>query len=184
MERFSSNGTFKKILHGNEKIAEITEPLRRNLGYKIVVTIGTWDMLHIGHLRYLNKAKSHGDILVVGVDSDKAVKFYKGPLRPIIPQEERMEMLSYQSCVDIITLIDDVDETKKWNYELIKTVRPDIFIAVEDSYPQEQIKEIKLYCNEVIVLPRQAEKTSTSKTIQETVKRTLLGLLSEIDRRS
>lgn len=67
----------------------------RTLGHKIVSTLGSWDMLHIGHLRYLYKSKEYGDILVVGVDSDRGIKAYKNPLRPIIPETERMEMLSY-----------------------------------------------------------------------------------------
>jgi len=137
--------------------------------------------LHIGHLRYLNRAKQYGDLLIVGADTDRAVKLYKGDLRPIIPQEERMEMLSYQSCVDIITLVDDIDEKGNWQYELIKIVRPDIFIAVEDSYPTEQQEEIKKFCEKLIVLPRQAEGTSTSKKIQETVKKTFARFMADLE---
>ncbi len=173
----------KKIVLDIDKLAKITEDLRAITGHKIVCTIGTWDMLHIGHVRYLNKAKKHGDILVVGTDTDSAVKRYKGPLRPIIPQEERIEMLTYQGCVDLVTLIDDVDEKGKWGCDLIKKIKPDVFIAVEDSYPEEQLKEIRIYCKEVVVLPRQAENTSTSKVIQDTVKTTLLSVLAELEKR-
>lgn len=171
----------KKVVLDIEKLAKITEVLRDATGHKIVATIGTWDILHIGHLRYLNKAKGYGDILVVGTDTDSAVKRYKGPLRPIIPQEERLEMLSYQECVDLVTLVDDVDEKGKWGCDLIKKIRPDVFIAVEDSYPEEQLNEIKMYCVEVVVLPRQAENTSTSKVIQDTVKKTLISLLGKVE---
>jgi len=145
METFKWAG-IKKIVTDIEKVGKLTSSLKSILGYKIVATIGTWDLLHIGHLRYLNRAKQYGDLLIVGADTDRAVKLYKGDLRPIIPQEERMEMLSYQSCVDIITLVDDIDEKGNWQYELIKIVRPDIFIAVEDSYPTEQQEEIKKFC--------------------------------------
>jgi len=142
----------------------------RTLGQKVVCTIGSWDMLHIGHLRYLINAKLHGDILIVGADSDAAIKRYKNEFRPIIPQDERMEMLSYQDCVDYVTLIDDVDEQGKWGYELIKRINPDIFVCINESYPLEQQDAIKQYVKELIELPRQAEKTSTSDIIEKTFK--------------
>jgi len=137
---------------------------------KIVVTIGSWDMLHIGHVRYLMRAKDQGDLLIVGVDSDSAVKKYKGPNRPIIPEQERREMLCYQSCVDFVTTVDDVDDKGKWQYGLLRTIRPDVFVAVEDSYPKEQCDDIQRFCGELIVLPRQAENTSSTGIIQNMIK--------------
>lgn len=172
----------KKIVLDYQKLGRITDGLR-DIGNSIVVTIGSWDLLHIGHLRYLTKAKSHGDILVVGVDSDKAIKLYKNPLRPIVPEDERMEMLSYQSCVDFIVLVDDVNEKGKWEYGLLDLIKPDIFIAVENSYPEEQKKDIEKICGKLVVLPRQAEKTSTSSLVQETIKKHLLEMLSSLERR-
>jgi len=151
------------------------------LGHKIVCTVGSWDMLHIGHLRYLIKAKEHGDVLVVGVDSDRGIKLYKkNQLRPVIPQEERMEMLKYQECVDYITLIDDIDDKGKWQYELIKVIKPDIFVTTVDSYPEEQLRNIKTCSGEVLTFPRQAEKTSTTEIIERMVKTHLEALLSNI----
>ncbi|MBU2543784.1 adenylyltransferase/cytidyltransferase family protein, partial [Patescibacteria group bacterium] len=83
----------------------------KTLGHRVVCTIGSWDMLHIGHMRYLHKAAAKGDILVVGADSDRGIRLYKkNELRPVIPEEERMEMLAYQDCVDYVTLVDDVSE--------------------------------------------------------------------------
>jgi rfaE bifunctional protein nucleotidyltransferase chain/domain len=162
----------QKIVNDYQTLAKAIEGLRA-VNYKIVLTIGSWDLLHIGHVRYLLRAKDYGDVLVAGTDSDRAVRLYKGELRPVIPQEERCEMLSYQSCVDFVTLIDDVDEKGAWQYELVKKLRPDVFVAVEDSYPEEQLKEIRKYCTEVIVLPRQAENTSTTRLIQGTIKKQL-----------
>lgn len=152
----------------------------RTLGHKIVSTLGSWDMLHIGHLRYLYKSKEYGDILVVGVDSDRGIKAYKNPLRPIIPETERMEMLSYQGPVDYITLVDDIDNQGRWSYGLLKAVPVDTFIAVENSYPEEQIQEMKQYCPEVVILPRQAENTSSTDIIQNIVKGHLLGMLDQM----
>jgi len=135
--------------------------------------VGSWDLLHIGHVRYLMQAKAQGDILIVGVDSDRAIKKYKGDLRPVVPEDERQEMLSYQSCVDFITPLKDVDAQGKWQYKLLRDVGPDVFVAVKDSYPPHQIKEIKKHSKKVVVLPRQATRTSTSRMIQHTVKRHL-----------
>ncbi len=153
----------------------------RTLGHKIVCTVGSWDMLHIGHLRYLNKAKEQGDVLIVGVDSDRGIKLYKkNDLRPVIPEAERMEMLSYQDCVDYVTLVNDIDDNGKWQYELIKAIKPNLFVTTSDSYPEEQIKDIKLYSDDVLVLPRQAEHTSTTQIIERMIKKHLEALLSNI----
>ncbi len=171
----------KKIILDIEKLTKITDALRESAGLKIVATIGTWDMLHIGHLRYLMKAKTFGDVLVVGADSDKAVKIYKGIYRPIVPEEERMEMLCYQTCVDFITLVDDIDKENGWQFGIIKAIKPDVFIAVEDSYPENQRIEIKKHCGELVILPRQADNTSTSNFIQATIKGHLAEIIKVID---
>jgi len=152
----------------------------KTLGHKVVCTVGSWDMLHIGHLRYLHRAKALGDVLVVGVDSDRGIKSYKGPLRPIIPESERMEMLSYQTCVDYVTLIDDIDDKGRWQYEIIKTVPVDVFVAVEgNSYTDEQKKIIAKLCPQLEVLPRQAESTSTTDVIQNVLKGHLLDMIEQ-----
>jgi D-beta-D-heptose 7-phosphate kinase/D-beta-D-heptose 1-phosphate adenosyltransferase len=151
----------------------------KTLGHKIVCTIGSWDMLHIGHLRYLNAAKKLGDILVVGVDSDRGIKSYKGPLRPIIPEDERMEMLSYQDCVDYVTLTDDIDAKGNWQYEILKTVPIDVFVAVSgNSYTKVQKEMIKKF-SKLHVLPRQAQKTSSTDIIQNVLKNHLIDMVGQ-----
>jgi D-beta-D-heptose 7-phosphate kinase/D-beta-D-heptose 1-phosphate adenosyltransferase len=172
----------RKVVEDYDQLQKLVDGLRV-VNSKIVVTIGSWDLLHIGHVRYLRKAKSHGDILIVGVDSDRAIKKYKGELRPVVPYVERCEMLTYQSCVDFVTCVDDVDEKGAWLYGLIKKVKPDIFVAVEDSYPASQLKEIRKYCKELVVLPRQAEKTSTTNMIQFAVKKHLDKMYELLDKR-
>lgn len=165
-----------------EVLAKVVDALRL-LNHTVVVTIGTWDLLHIGHVRYLRSAKSKGDVLIVGVDTDSTVKKYKGDLRPIVPYPERCEMLIYQDCVDLVTPVGDVDEKGQWQYGLIERIRPDVFVAVEESYPEEQITEIKRHCGEVVILPRQAEGTSTSQMIQNAVKGHLDQMYELINRR-
>lgn len=167
-----------KVVKDYKKLAEIINAYKI-LGKKVVCTIGSWDMLHIGHLRYLHKAKSEGDILIVGADSDRAIKLYKNnPLRPVIPENERMEMLSYQNFVDYVTLIDDVDDKGVWQMNILKMAKPDIFVAIKESYPPEQIKEIKKYVKAMKILKRQAEKTSTTLIIERTFKKRLEYVLS------
>ena len=163
----------KKVIIREPKVLEDFVKAMKEVGCRIVVTIGSWDMLHIGHVRYLIEAKKKGDILIVGVDTDRAIKLYKGPLRPVVPEGERCEMLTYQDCVDVVTLVDDVDEKGVWQYGLLETVNPDVFVAVVDSYPPEQLADIKIRCGELIILPRQAEDTSTSNMIQNTLKKHL-----------
>jgi D-beta-D-heptose 7-phosphate kinase/D-beta-D-heptose 1-phosphate adenosyltransferase len=171
------------IIQDYEELKKIAEA-HKSLGHKIICTVGSWDMLHIGHLRYLMKAKEQGDILIVGVDSDRGIKLYKkNELRPIIPQEERMEMLKYQECVDYITLVDDIDDDGKWQYKLIDTIKPNVFITTCDSYPEKQIEEIKMYSDDVLVFPRQAEKTSTTDIIERMIKKHLEALIKNVTKK-
>jgi D-glycero-beta-D-manno-heptose 1-phosphate adenylyltransferase len=128
---------------------------------KIVLTQGSFDMVHIGHARYLEKAKSYGDVLVVGVDSDEKVTARKGPDRPVVPQDERLEMLTYLRPVDFVVL-KKLDAAK---YELIKKVQPDVLIATSGTYTPEKLAEVKKLCDKVVVLDPQAT-TSTSAKIR------------------
>ncbi|OHA63539.1 MAG: hypothetical protein A2842_01820 [Candidatus Wildermuthbacteria bacterium RIFCSPHIGHO2_01_FULL_48_25] len=169
-----------RIILDYQELQRIVEA-HKVIGHRIVCTIGSWDMLHVGHLRYLIRAKEHGDVLVVGADSDRGIKIYKkNDLRPVIPQEERMEMLQYQECVDYVTLVDDINEEGKWQYGLAQILRPHIFITTPESYPPEQIEDIKQFAEQVVVLPRQAEKTSSTGIIEHTVKKHLDALLAQL----
>lgn len=161
----------KKVVGDPKALIAIVEELRAQ-GRKIVVTIGSWDMLHVGHMRYLMKAKELGDVLIVGTDSDRAIKLYKDPSRPMVCQQERLEMLSYLECVDFATPVEDVDKDGKWQYGLIKLIQADVFVAVDGSYPDEQVADIKQYCKEVTMLQRQAEM-STSDLIHKIMKEVL-----------
>lgn len=92
----------------------------------IIYTVGTFDLLHVGHLALLNHCKSLGDILVVGVASDAVVKMYK-PNVPVIPLEQRMEMLQALSCVDIVRPYHQLEYVSG-----CKAVGVDIFVVGED----------------------------------------------------
>ncbi len=166
----------KKVVADPKALLAIVKGLKAQ-GCKIVVTIGSWDMLHVGHVRYLMKAKEQGDVLIVGTDSDRGIKSYKGPSRPMVCQQERLEMLSYLECVDFAIVVDDIDAEGKWQYGLIDLIKPDVFVAVEGSYPEGQIEDIKKYAENVIMLPRQAEQ-STSNIIYKIVKEGLNPLIT------
>lgn len=136
----------------------------KGLGLKVVLTQGTYDMVHIGHGRYFEEAKKYGDLLIVGVDSDKKVKARKGPDRPIVPQAERLEMLAHLRSVDVVT----IKELNVPKWHLIKTVCPDVLIVTKETlekYSKEEIKEMSSYCGKVITLAPMAT-TSTSAKIR------------------
>ena len=128
---------------------------------KIVLTQGVFDMVHIGHARYCEEAKKYGDVLIVGVDSDEKVRARKGPDRPIVPQEERLEMLTYLRAVDVVVL----KELKAEKWSLIKLIQPDVLVATRDTYSPAQLKELKKFCQKVVVLEPMAT-TSTSAKIR------------------
>lgn len=133
----------------------------RQAGQKIVLTQGSFDLVHIGHARYCEEAKRHGDVLIVGVDSDEKVRARKGPERPVVPHKERLEMLTYLRSVDIVVL-KHLDEPK---WALIKIVRPDVLIATKETYSDQQLEDLKQWCKKIIVLDPMAT-TSTSAKIR------------------
>ena len=133
----------------------------RELGQTIVLTQGVYDLLHIGHVRYLEAAKAKGDILVVAVDSDALTKQRKGPRRPIVPEAERLEMLAGVRCVDIITLRD----VGHGMNESISVVKPDVLITSETTadFSAETKRKLEQYCGEIITLPAQATISTTAR---------------------
>lgn len=131
-------------------------------GKKIVLTQGVYDLLHIGHAQYLEKAKSYGDLLIVGVDSDALTRKRKGNGRPIVPQEERIQMLLHLRHVDIVVLR-DVDKELE---ALIETVEPDVYIASESTKDFTVDAALASHCGKVYVLPPQATTSTTARVRQ------------------
>ncbi len=107
-------------------------PLKTS-GKKIVFTNGCFDLLHVGHVRYLQEAKAQGSILVVGVNSDASVKRLKGPSRPVQVEYDRAEILAALSCVDYSVIF-----TEDTPLELIQKVKPDVLVKGGD-WKVEQI---------------------------------------------
>lgn len=136
-------------------------------GKRIVFTNGCFDLLHAGHIRYLEKARSLGDLLVVGLNSDQSVRTIKGPLRPILQETERAEILSGLWCVDYITLFDEPTPL-----ELITLLQPNVLVKGGDWTKETTVgKEVvEQLGGEVIILPF-VEGSSTTNIIDTILKR-------------
>ena len=100
---------------------------RRARGETIVFTNGVFDLLHPGHVKYLQDARSLGDVLIVGLNSDASVRRNKGPSRPITPEPERAEMLAALAAVDAVVIFDEDTPA-----EIIRAVQPDILVKGAD----------------------------------------------------
>jgi D-beta-D-heptose 7-phosphate kinase/D-beta-D-heptose 1-phosphate adenosyltransferase len=113
------------VLSREEAVQLVTAA--RAQGRRIVFTNGVFDLLHPGHVRYLRQARALGDVLVIGLNTDRSVRANKGPGRPITPEHERAEVLSALECVDGVTIFDE--ETP---YQLIAALQPDVLVKGAD----------------------------------------------------
>lgn len=156
-----------------KEIGKIAKDLK-NEGYKIVLTQGVWDLIHEGHAKYLQKAKKLGDILIVGVDTDEVVKHRKGPSRPIVPEKERVNMISHLKHVDLIVMKDSKTDHNK----LIRTIKPD-FLVISQSTPSnikdksffEEVKEEhEKFCGKIVNLKPQSTTSTTARVRFLTIK--------------
>src|SRR4051812_41936519 len=140
------------------RITEIVAALRV-LDRRVVLTMGTFDILHEGHSMYLEAARSYGDFLIVGVDSDEKVRQRKGIWRPAVPELERLRMVTHQRGVGLVTL----KQPSQPRWALIAAVRPDVLIATADTYKPDEIAELESrYCAKVEVLERMATVSTTA----------------------
>jgi D-beta-D-heptose 7-phosphate kinase/D-beta-D-heptose 1-phosphate adenosyltransferase len=130
----------------------------RQQGKRIVFTNGCFDLLHPGHITFLNRAKSLGDVLIVGVNSDQSVAKLKGPSRPINTLSDRLEVLAALSCIDHLIAFEDTPE------ELIRVIRPDVFVK-GGNYTRDTLPEAALVeelGGEVQLLPFLQDRSTTS----------------------
>ena len=141
-----------------EKIASF-----KALGCSVVLTSGSFDLIHLGHVKYLARAKEFGDVLAVGVDSDAKIRRRKGEDRPMVPEQERLEMLAYQRPVDLIYLKHDDDE--RW--ALIKAAKPDVLVLTAGhSYSPDEQKALLEFCGRIEVVERQSSVTTSERIRQ------------------
>jgi D-beta-D-heptose 7-phosphate kinase/D-beta-D-heptose 1-phosphate adenosyltransferase len=132
-------------------------------GKRVVFTNGCFDLLHIGHVRYLQKARKQGDCLVVAVNSDSSAQQIKEPGRPVMPEGQRAEVVAALGCVDWVTVFDELDPLV-----LIKLLKPNVLVKGGD-WPEEKIigaPEVKKSGGEVLRIPLEPAN-STSAVIKK-----------------
>jgi len=152
----------------NSKILRLPDLIRRLAawkaqGKKIIFTNGCFDLLHVGHVIYLEKARALGDILIVGLNTDNSVKRLKGSERPLIAEADRARVLASLSSVDAVSLFDEDTPL-----DLIKAIKPDVLVKGAD-YRQEEVvggSFVKSYQGEVVLVPL-VEDRSTTKIIKK-----------------
>ena len=146
-----------------EEIIEICDKLRAE-GKKIATTNGSFDVLHMAHVRYLQDAREQADILIVLVNSDSSVKAFKGENRPIVPENERADMLAALGCVDYVVIFDEAKPL-----DLLKEMKPNFHIK-GGTYIPERVKEekdlVESWGGQHITLP-ESEGYSTTNLINK-----------------
>lgn len=134
----------------------------KNQGKRIVFTNGCFDLLHAGHITYLAQAKSLGDVLIVGLNSDVSVRALKGEERPLVPQQDRALLLASLSFVDFVVIFDELTP-----HRLIAAIKPDVHVKGGD-YTEGDLPEaplVRSYGGQVVILPK-VEGRSTTDLVQ------------------
>lgn len=138
-------------------------------GKRIVLTNGYFDLLHIGHLRYLQEARTLGDVLVVGVNTDATAQRGKGSKRPIIPQDERAELIAGLGCVDYVLLF-----SEDTAIGLVEALKPHFYVKGGDygegGTALPEAEAVQRCGGEVVILPS-VEGRSTTSSIERIVER-------------
>ena len=146
-----------KILE-RETLRNKLEALRKK-GKKIAFTNGCFDILHVGHVRYLREAKKTADVLVLALNSDSSVRSIKGEKRPLMPENERAEVLAALEFIDFVTIFPELTPL-----ELINYLKPDVLIKGGD-WPEEKVvgrEEIKKWGGKVAIIPEVEGKSTTN----------------------
>jgi len=155
----------QKILNRQDLKIELDKLRAR--GKKIAFTNGCFDILHVGHVRYLREAGKTADVLVLALNSDSSVREIKGEKRPIVPEEERAEVMASFEFINYITIF-----SEQTPLELINYLQPDILIKGGD-WPEEKVvgrNEVKKWGGRVVIVPEIAGKSTTN--IVEKIKKT------------
>ncbi len=145
-----------------DELIKIVEGLKKE-GKKIVFTNGCFDLLHLGHIRYLKEAKKLGDILIIGLNSDTSVRSLKGPNRPLVKEEDRAEILSALEAVDYIVIFNEL--TPK---NLIDKIIPNVLAKGGDWREEEVVGRdtVEAHGGKVIIIP-EVKGYSTSALINK-----------------
>ena len=130
--------------YSTKKMAEIVKKLKKQ-GKKIVFTNGCFDLIHIGHVSLFQKAKTLGDVLIVAINSDKSLAGLKGPKRPLVPETDRVKLLSAIDVIDYVVIFPE-----QTPYNMLKKLTPDILVKggdykIEDIVGREFVKKVYRY---------------------------------------
>lgn len=160
--------SWKKRLIDQSDLMVLHERLKEK-GKTIIFTAGSWDLAHVGQLRYLEKARALGDILVVGVSSNEAIRKVKGPNKPILDEKIRAEMLTYLKAVDFVTILPEPSCQPS-----LGLLRPDIYVTVKEDWTEDyknskEYKTVNKYGGKVEMIDRQSTSISTTKIVQRAI---------------
>ncbi len=153
-----------RFVPNHKELVDLIEVFRA-MGCTIVFTTGAWDLIHGGHCKYIAKGKEEAAklypgtdqlIMIVGVDTDELTKQRKGPDQPIVPQEERVDMLHYLRPVDVITLQYEMDQ-------LYGLICPDVQIVSTSTKDLADLEKVRCHCGHLVNLPPQAETSTTAR---------------------
>lgn len=147
IDEHSKAAAASRILDRNRLIARVA--IARKHGARIVLANGCFDILHVGHVRYLEGARALGDLLVVGINSDEQVRVLKGKGRPLVPERERAEVIAAIRAVDYVTIFPEATVEV-----LIRAIRPDIHAKGTD-YTEETVPErdvVRSYGGRVMIV--------------------------------
>jgi D-beta-D-heptose 7-phosphate kinase/D-beta-D-heptose 1-phosphate adenosyltransferase len=147
----------QKIL-SREALKKEVEQLRR-AGRKIVFTNGCFDILHVGHVRYLREARRAGDVLILALNSDASVRAIKGDRRPLVPEGERADVAASLESVDYVTLFDELTPL-----ELIEYLQPDIIVKGGDWAEENVVGRdaIRKWGGSVMIIPETPGASTTN----------------------
>jgi len=146
-------------------LTRVVEKLKRQ-GKKIVFANGCFDLLHVGHARYLNGAKALGDVLIVGINGDRSVRRLKGKGRPLMPEAARAELIAGFACTDHVIIFQELDAIR-----LLRALRPDVHVKGGD-YTTDTVPErafVRSYGGRVAIVG--GPKVRSTREIIEQVKR-------------
>lgn len=175
------NPLLKKKLVTQSELVDLGEFYRKK-GIKISFTTGAYDLVHVGHVRYLELASTLGEILVVGLNSDSSIKSYKGETRPIMGELQRAEMLCYLTSVKYVVIYPELTGA-----ETIRLLKPDAYLCVEGSWKgdlaaKEEVVAMAEHGGKVFFTPRQSPIVSTSAIIDRVRELEKPAIMEELKR--
>jgi D-beta-D-heptose 7-phosphate kinase/D-beta-D-heptose 1-phosphate adenosyltransferase len=153
-----------KIL-SRERLKSEIERLRQG-GKKIAFTNGCFDILHVGHTRYLRDARKTGDVLILALNSDASVRAIKGEKRPLVPEAERADVVASLEAVDYVTIFDELTPL-----ELIEFLQPDVIVKGGDWSEENVVgrQSVRKWGGKVVIIP-ETKGASTTNIVEKIIK--------------